>query len=280
MFDLLARLADRRARRIGLLAIGFFLLAGAAGGSVADRLDPYGADDPATESVQAKNQLNDAGLRVPGVIVVLDHAPVSSPATRARVARLERELGRRDDVQSVSSFYNTRSTDFVSNDRRSTYISVALTPTDDKEWQESGAEIAEQLEGRPGITVGGAAVAQQQVNDQVEKDLRRAEMLAFPLLLLLSLIFFRSLVAALLPVMVGLLAIVGTFLVLRIASEFASISIFALNLTTGLGLGLAIDYSLFIVSRYREEIAKDGPGAGGDAAGDGDRRAGPSSSPR
>ena len=94
----------------------------------------------------------------------------------------------------------------------------------------------------------------------MEKDLRRAEMLAFPLLLLLSLIFFRSLVAALLPVMVGLLAIVGTFLVLRIASEFASISIFALNLTTGLGLGLAIDYSLFIVSRYREEIAKDGPG--------------------
>ncbi len=260
MFDLLARLADRRARRIGLLAIGFFLLAGAAGGSVAERLDPYGADDPATESVQAKNQLNDAGLRVPGVIVVLDHAPVSSPVTRARVARLERELGHRDDVQTVSSFYNTRSTDFISNDRRSTYISVALTPTDDKEWQESGAEIAEQLEGRPGITVGGAAVAQQQVNDQVEKDLRRAEMLAFPLLLLLSLLFFRSLVAALLPVMVGLLAIVGTFLVLRIASEFASISIFALNLTTGLGLGLAIDYSLFIVSRYREEIAKDGPG--------------------
>ena len=85
-------------------------------------------------------------------------------------------------------------------------------------------------------------------------------MLAFPLLFLLSFVFFRSLVASLLPVMIGLLAIVGTFLILRVASEFGSISIFALNLTTGLGLGLAIDYSLFIVSRYREEIAKDGPG--------------------
>ncbi len=85
-------------------------------------------------------------------------------------------------------------------------------------------------------------------------------MLAFPLLFLLSLLFFRSLVAALLPLMIGALAIVGTFLILSIASEFGSISIFALNLTTGLGLGLAIDYSLFIVSRYREEIAKDGPG--------------------
>jgi RND superfamily putative drug exporter len=85
-------------------------------------------------------------------------------------------------------------------------------------------------------------------------------MIAFPLLFLLSLLFFRSLVASVLPLMIGGLAIVGTFLILRIASEFASISIFALNLTTALGLGLAIDYSLFIVSRYREEIAKDGPG--------------------
>ena len=139
-------------------------------------------------------------------------------------------------------------------------MSVALKPTADKEWQEAGADIAEQLEGRPGIVVGGAAVAQEQVNKQVEKDLRRAEMLAFPLLFLLSFVFFRSLVAALLPVMIGALAIVGTFLILRIASEFGSISIFALNLTTGLGLGLSIDYSLFIVSRYREEIAKVGPG--------------------
>jgi RND superfamily putative drug exporter len=85
-------------------------------------------------------------------------------------------------------------------------------------------------------------------------------MLAFPLLFLLSLLFFRSLVAAALPLLVGGLAIMGTFLTLSLASEVGSVSIFALNLTTGLGLGLAIDYSLFIVSRYREEIAKDGPG--------------------
>jgi RND superfamily putative drug exporter len=260
MFDTLARLADRRARRIGLIAIAFFLLAGALGGSVAERLDPYGAEDPATESVKAKNQLEEAGLRSPGVIVVLKDAPVSSPATRARVAGLEREIGRRGDVQSVSSFYTTGSQDFVSTDRRSTYISVALKPTGDKESQESGADIAEQLEGRPGIIVGGVAVAQEQVNKQVEEDLKRAELLAFPLLFLLSFVFFRSLVASLLPVMIGGLAIVGTFLVLRIASDVGSISIFALNLTTGLGLGLSIDYSLFIVSRYREEIAKDGPG--------------------
>ncbi|HET7573975.1 MAG TPA: MMPL family transporter, partial [Solirubrobacterales bacterium] len=171
-----------------------------------------------------------------------------------------RRLRSRSDVASVTGFYDTRSPAFVSKDRRSTYFAVTLKPTGDKEWQEAGAEIADSLAGRPGITVGGAAVAQEQVNKQVENDLRKAELLAFPLLFLLSLLFFRSLVASLLPLMIGGLAIVGTFLILRLASEFASISIFALNLTTALGLGLAIDYSLFIVSRYREEIALSGPG--------------------
>ncbi|HWB70487.1 MAG TPA: MMPL family transporter [Solirubrobacterales bacterium] len=260
MFDALARFANRNPRRIGLFAIAFFLLAGALGGSVASRLDPYGADDPATEAVKAKEQLKDAGLRIPAVMVVVRHAPIAAAATRGRVGALERELRHNPEVASVSGYYTTGSRDFVARDGGSTYLAVALKPTDDKRWQEAGADIADELAGRPGLLVGGAAIAQEQVNKQVEEDLRRAEMLAFPLLFLLSFVFFRSLVASLLPVMIGVLAIVGTFLVLRIASEVGSISIFALNLTTGLGLGLAIDYSLFIVSRYREEIAKDGPG--------------------
>jgi len=260
MFDALARFADGNARRIGLFAILFFLLAGAFGGSVADRLDPYVADDPATETVEAKEHLQDAGLRPPAVIAVVQDAPLADPATRARVRELERGVERRDDVKSVSGYYDTRSPAFVSDDRRSTYFAVTLVPTEDKEWQEAGAAIAEQLSAHPGVVVGGAAVAQEQVNKQVEEDLKKAELIAFPLLFLLWLLFFRSLVAAMLPLMIGGLAIVGTFLILRLASEFGSISIFALNLTTALGLGLAIDYSLFIVSRYREEIAKSGPG--------------------
>src|SRR6185295_10552515 len=130
----------------------------------------------------------------------------------------------------------------------------------DDERQDAAERIGEELDGRPGVTVGGPAVAQKEVNEQVERDLRTAELYAFPLLFLLSLLFFRSLVAALLPLLVGALAIVGTFLMLRVASELTSVSIFALNLVTGLGLGLAIDYSLFIVSRYREEIARSGAG--------------------
>ncbi|HEY6729416.1 MAG TPA: MMPL family transporter [Solirubrobacterales bacterium] len=260
MFDALARLADGKAKRVALLALVFFLLAGAIGGSVADRLDPYGAEDPATETVQAMDRLEEAGLRIPAVIAVVEDAPVARPATRARVEALEQQVRERPDVASVTGYYDTGSKAFVANDGQSTYFAVALKATEDKPWQEAGAEIADELSAKPGILVGGAAVAQEQVNHQVEEDLKKAELLAFPLLFLLSLLFFRSLVASVLPLMIGGLAIVGTFLILRIASEIGSISIFALNLTTALGLGLAIDYSLFIVSRYREEIAKSGPG--------------------
>jgi RND superfamily putative drug exporter len=260
MFDSLARLADGKARRIAIFAAVFFLLAGALGGSVADRLDPYGADDPSTETVKAMDRLEQAGLRVPAVVAVVEDAPVAAPATKRRVEALEDEVRERGDVASVTGYYDTRSPAFVSRDRDATYFTVALKTTEDKQAQEAGADIADQLSAQKGVVVGGPAVAQEQVNKQVEKDLQKAEMLAFPLLFLLSLLFFRSLVASVLPLMIGGLAIVGTFLILRLASEFGSISIFALNLTTALGLGLAIDYSLFIVSRYREEIAKDGPG--------------------
>jgi uncharacterized membrane protein YdfJ with MMPL/SSD domain len=260
MFDFLARLANAKAKWVGLAALVFFLLAGGIGGSVADRLDPYGAEDPSTETVRAMDRLEEAGLRIPAVIAVVEDAPVAQPATEKRIEALEQQVRERSDVASVTGYYDTHSKAFVSNDGRSTYFAVALNATEDKPWQEAGADIADELNEEPGVLVGGAAVAQEQVNKQVEEDLKKAEMLAFPLLFLLSLLFFRSLVASVLPLMIGGLAIVGTFLILRIASEFGSISIFALNLTTALGLGLAIDYSLFIVSRYREEIAKSGPG--------------------
>jgi uncharacterized membrane protein YdfJ with MMPL/SSD domain len=260
MFDALARLADRNARRIGLLAIVFFVLAGAIGGGVASRLNPYSADDPATETVKAREQLQDAGLRVPAVVAVVENAPLAKASTRARVEALERSVRDRADVASVTGYYDSHSPAFVSRDGQSSYFVVAVKPTANKQVQEAGTAIAAQLSSHAGVVVGGFAVAQAQVNKQVEEDLRMAEIIAFPLLFLLSLLFFRSLVAAVLPLMIGALAIVGTFLILRVASEFGSISVFALNLTTALGLGLAIDYSLFIVSRYREEIAKDGPG--------------------
>jgi uncharacterized membrane protein YdfJ with MMPL/SSD domain len=260
MFNALASLAQRRGRRTAIFAVIFFVVAGAIGGGVASQLAPYGADDPDTESVKAADRLEADGYRDPSVIVLVQDIDPNSKAGQARIAGLEDRLKADSEVATVTSYLDTRSPDFLSRNGDATYLAVGLKPTDDKELQDAAEAIADDLEGQPGVTVGGIALAQEQVNKQVEEDLRTAEMLAFPILFLLSLLFFRSGVAALLPLMIGGLAIVGTFLLLRVANEVVDVSIFALNLTTGLGLGLAIDYSLFVVSRYREEIARSGPG--------------------
>jgi uncharacterized membrane protein YdfJ with MMPL/SSD domain len=261
MFNALASLAQRHGKRTVIFAVVFFLFAGALGGGVASKLAPYGDNDPATESVKATDRLEADGYRDPSVIVLFQHTSPTSPTGQQKIQRVERRLRANPDVASVTGYLDTQSRDFVSRNGDATYLAVSLKPTDDKEEQDAAKAIADDLEGQPGVSVGGIALAQEQVNKQVEKDLRTAEMLAFPILFLLSLLFFRSGVAALLPLMIGGLAIVGTFLLLRLANEFVDVSIFALNLTTGLGLGLAIDYSLFVVSRYREEIAKSGPGS-------------------
>ena len=129
------------------------------------------------------------------------------------------------------------------------------------------------------MTVGGGVVAFNQVGEQVEEDLRRAEMLAAPILLLFSLLVFRSLVAALLPLAVGMTTILITFSLLRLVNAVEPMSTFAINLITGLGLGLAIDYSLFMVSRFREELATGAGRAEALRAHDAHRRAAPCCSP-
>ena len=260
MFAALARLAQRRRVWIVALSVVFFGVAGALGSGVADRLDPYGADDPDTESVRAEERLERAGYRDTSVVVLVEDADVTTPAGERRVAEVARLASDDEDVEAVTGYLETGSRSFLSEDGGSTYLAVSLRPTEDDAVQDAADRIVEHLEGEPGVLVGGSAVVNAQVNERVESDLQRAELLAFPILFLLSLLFFRSLVAALLPLLVGGLAIVSTFLTLSIAAELGSVSIFALNLVTGLGLGLAIDYSLFIVSRYREEIARTGPG--------------------
>src|SRR3954467_4146227 len=261
MFNALASLAQRHGKRTVIFAAVFFVVAGALGGGVASKLAPYGADDPATESVKAGDRLEADGYRDPSLIFLFQNTSPTSASGKQRIQRVERDLRANPDVAGVTGYLETQSRDFVSRGGDSTYLAVSLKPTDDKAEQDSAKAIADDLSGQPDVTVGGIALAQEQVNKQVEKDLRKAELLAFPILFLLSLLFFRSGVAALLPLMIGGLAIVGTFLLLRVANDFVDVSIFALNLTTGLGLGLAIDYSLFVVSRYREEIARTGPGA-------------------
>jgi uncharacterized membrane protein YdfJ with MMPL/SSD domain len=259
VFAALTSLATRRPKRVVLVAVLVVVAAAAAGASVADRLDPYAAEDPATESVRADELLERAGVGAGADVVALVDTPggVGTPESRARVADVASELRADPDVAGVVTFEQGGRA-LVARDGRSTYVAASLRPGADE--NDAGERLIDRFEGRPGVTLGGFAVASPQVNEQVSEDLARAELLAFPLLFLMSFLFFRSVVAALLPLMVGGMAIVLTFFGLRLGSELGSISVFALNVTTGLGLGLAIDYSLFIVSRYREELAQVGPG--------------------
>ena len=249
----------RRPRLVLVAALILAIAAGAYGGSVADRLASYGDEDPASESVRATERYGaasgeDASLGL--VALVRLPASVGSAESRKAVGEVERVLQRDPAVARTESFYDSGNRAMVARDGRSTWIGGRFRFNADEDAAAERLQAA--LASRDDVVLGGLELAEAQVGEQVEKDLQRAELLAFPILFLLSFLFFRSIVASLLPLLVGGLSIVFTFVGLRLANEAVDVSIFALNPPTGLGLGLAIDYSLFMVSRFREELAATG----------------------
>jgi uncharacterized membrane protein YdfJ with MMPL/SSD domain len=262
MFEKLASLVYGNRRRVLVVAVVSILVAGVFGLGVAKRLSPYGDTDPATQSVQATDRYQAAtGLQLePGAIALVATGDVHSRRAERRVRQVEAQLRSSRDVAAVSSFYDSHDPAMASRDGRSTYVVAYFKPKSDLQIQNDAKRLETAFAGQHDVQLGGNAVASAQVNTQVGNDLARAELFAFPFIFLLSLLFFRSLVASLLPPMLGVLAILGTFFALRIVSSVTPLSVFALNIVTGLGLGLAIDYSLLMVSRYREEAAVHGFG--------------------
>ena len=263
---MLSRLADflhAHARRVLFAAVIVAAVAGVFGTGVAKHMSPYGADDPATESVQATNEFEHAAGRQidPGIVALVSSGNVQSSAARQRVEQVAGELRAQPHVAGAVSYYDTHDPAMVSRDGRSTYVVAYFKPFSDRQLKDDAQRIEDRFASQRDVKLGGQQIANAQANTQVGHDLAKAELLAFPFIFLLSLVFFRSLVAALLPPLLGGMAIVVTFLVLRIVASFADLSVFALNFVTGMGLGLAIDYSLFMVSRYREEAATSGFGA-------------------
>jgi uncharacterized membrane protein YdfJ with MMPL/SSD domain len=262
MLGRLATFQYANGRRMVFAAIVAAAIAGAFGFGVAKHMSPYGANDPATQSVQATHRFeHGAGRQIDaGVVALVQAGDVRSSASKARVGQVAAQLRAHADVARVVSYYDTHDPAMISRDGRSTYVLAYFKPLSDKTLQDAAQQIENRFSGQRDVKLGGEAVASAQVDSQVGNDLAHAEMLAFPFIFLLSLLFFRSLVAALLPPLLGGLAIVATFFALRVVASFADLSVFSLNLVTGLGLGLAIDYSLFMVSRYREEAATSGFG--------------------
>jgi RND superfamily putative drug exporter len=266
MFGRLAAFLVRRRRRVLLGAVVAFVVAGALGGSVASRLSQGGFDDPGSESWKADHVLEETfDQGDPQVVLLVETtkpgATVDDPAIAGYGRQLTERLGAERGVLQSQSYWTLGAPPLKSADGTKALVLARLSGSQD-DVAERIKTLAPAFDLAPGETgaaavrvrVSGFAEIFHQVGHQIEKDLARAEMIAFPITLVLLVLVFGSVVAASLPLVIGLLAIVAAFLSLSIIAGLTEVSIFALNLVTAMGLGLAIDYSLFMVSRFREEL--------------------------
>jgi uncharacterized membrane protein YdfJ with MMPL/SSD domain len=255
------------ARRVLIGAGVAFLLAAAFGAPVTTILKSSNTDfqNPTAENQRVEKTIERAtGQRAAfGVAALVPSAGEvrTNHAAQLEAAHVAAILSTQPGFQRVIDYPATHLAALVSRDGRLTVVLAAFSTQ-----ERSAAAVARlrpELAGQ-GVRFGGPDVAFSEINKRTSSDLKNAELLAFPILLLLSFWVFRGLIAAALPLLVGGFAIVLTFLFLRlINAEVTGLSIFAVNLVTGMGLGLGIDYSLFVLSRYREELAGLEGGAGG-----------------
>ena len=255
MLGRLANLSCARPRRMAGLGLVMFVLVGVVGGPAPGSLNAANAfDDPGSQATRAQTLIERAtGARPSADVIALVRAMPSS----REVTRVARTLRADRGVASVAVPASPRPSALVSRDAREVLVAATLRAGA----SESGVvkRLVSAFAGDRAVTLGGDAVAGVQVNSQATSDLAIAELIAFPLLALLSLIIFRGVLAASLPIAIGGFSILTTFAVLRAVNSQLALSPFALNLVIGAGLGLGVDYSLLCVSRFREEL---GRGAG------------------
>ena len=247
----LANLSCSRPRRVALVGGLVFLLVGVIGGPAPGSFGASNAfDDPGSQATRAREQIERATGEAAGAGVI---ALVRAPRRSAEVFRVGRTLGADPGIARVSLPPASGRSAAVSRDGRQVLVAATLRAG------ASDSDVIKRLKdafaGDHAVALGGTAVAGEQTGAQATTSLAIAELIAFPLLALLSLAVFRG-VAALLPVAIGGFSVLGAFAVLRAINSVLSLSPFALNLVIGLGLGLAIDYSLFCVSRFREELGR------------------------
>jgi RND superfamily putative drug exporter len=252
------RIVAERARWVLVGALVLVAAAAAFGLGVFDRLSQGGFDDPASESSRALEVEQEVfGDRGADVVAIYssDELRVDDPAFRDAVTSTIEDLPD-GAVDQVVSYYDTPDPSLVGEDGRTTRVVLTLAGDSQDAKSQSWDEVSEALDA-PGLTtnLAGEWAVYGDVNQQVSEDIARAESLSMPIVFLLSLLIFGSLVAALMPTMVGAIAVFGAFAVVRLITGVTEVSVFAINVITLLGMGLAIDYALFVVSRFREELA-------------------------
>jgi RND superfamily putative drug exporter len=274
MFTIIGQLAVRRRRIILFITLIALVVAAVIGGGVFGRLSSGGFDDPSSESTRAAEELEDVfGTGSPDLVLVVGAtAPagddstiaVDRPDVVAAGSALTAELAGFDGTAETTSYWSLGAPPPLRSDDGTEALVLVRVPGDEDD-PERVATIEEIIDtfdselsgidrGPITVAVGGPERVFTQIGDTIEGDLARAEAIAIPLTLILLVVVFAGIVAALLPLVVGVVAVFGAFLTLFMITIVTDVSIFSINLVTALGLGLAIDYSLFVVSRFREEL--------------------------
>ena len=260
MFEKLGSLIVTRKKFIFTLFIALILAAGAIGSSVFGKLDSGGYSDPKSDSAKVFEYLTDEfKVKDPAVVLVVETKNgIISPEASASATRLESQIKLEPGVESTLSFWSSGGAPSLkSSDGNSAFLFIYSESTDWDEVQNLGKRMQEKYEGNYEtlrVYASGTGVFAHAINTKIADDLKISEAISIPLTFIFLVFVFGSLVASAMPLLVGVSAILGSLLIMYLLTLFTGVSVFALNLITGLGLGLGIDYSLLMVNRFREEL--------------------------
>jgi len=257
MFAAIGRFTYRRRRLVAFVWLGIFVVGILVGPRVFAHLDSGNGLRGNAESVVTLQRLNQATKRGTEVTALLDGRDVHDPALRASVAAAVADLRARPDVRRVIDPVATPVPALLASDRRAMLLEVELRDDLSVSQENQASDQVTRLRriSAPRVLVGGNRAANLDFQDRAQKDLERGEMIALPFVVVLLFLIFRGVVALLVPLVVALVAIAGALLVLLGVSQLTDTSTYSVNVITMLGIGLAVDYSLLIVSRFREERA-------------------------
>ena len=263
MFAGLGRFIVRRKKSVLIVFIVGILAAGGIGSLSFSKLDSGGYSDLNSDSAKAYEYLTDKfKVQEPAAILVIDtgERTVNDPAVVAEAAALEAKVKSVSNVDRTLSYWTTGGAPSMkAADDKAAFLFIFSSP-DSNDWaalEKIGKEVQEKFDGKQGnftVYASGAGVITNAINSKIKEDLLLAEAIAIPLTFILLIFVFGAMVASAMPLVVGVSAILGSFFIIFLFTLFTDVSVFALNLITGLGLGLGIDYALLIVNRFREEL--------------------------
>ncbi|MGA4845160.1 MMPL family transporter [Streptomyces sp. G5(2025)] len=260
MFERIAELAIRRSRLVLVVTVVVVALMGALGAGAFGKLLGGGFDDPASPSSRARHVIDEKFGGETNLVLLVRAAEgrVDASAADRRGRALVSDLKKEPDLENVVSYWDTKSPGLRSKDGREALV-LARVKGDETERQENAKSVIDDYagtyEGALTVKAGGSTGVSHEMGPQTGEDLVLAETIAVPLILLLLLVVFGTVVSALLPLAIALIAIVGVFAQLFLLGGVTDVSVFAINLTTALGLGLGVDYGLLMISRFREQLA-------------------------